>query len=393
MEISLNVSQTLGLSVVVLLLGILLRNNIKVLKEFSIPAAVIGGVIFSVINLIGNATQSYSFTFDTMLSKVFMDCFFASVGFGADMKTLKSGGKSVIVFLFTCTILVFIQNGLGAGIASLMGESPLFGLAAGSMALVGGPGTSAAYGPELIKAGLENGTTYALAAATFGLVSGSLIGGPVARGLIKKNNLKATGRDANLSTESLEESNVINSDYLLQAFFQISIAVGLGSIVSIFLNKLMAFPSYIGAMLIAVLMRNIFGEDSFAPTRMAEIDSLGEIFLSIFLAQTLMSLDLLALAGLALPLVTILLAQVTVMWIWAKYVIFNTMGKDYEAAVIAAGACGFGLGATSNAMANMDAVTQNYGPAPRAYFVVPIVGSLFIDIINAVLITIFIGLF
>lgn len=398
MAINLDIIQALGLSVVVLLFGQFLVRKIKFLETFCIPAPVIGGLVFSIITLIGNQTGTFSIDFDSTLKDFFMICFFATIGFGADLSVLKKGGKSVVLFLGITVVLVVIQNITGVGIAMMFGKDPLFGLTAGSVPMVGGHGTSAAFGPILESAGLVGATTYAVAAATFGLISGSLIGGPTARRLIEKHKL-APEKKA-LSKKDAEIENAIESDenirasYLVTAFFQIAISVGLGSVVSLILARFLpnvTFPPYIGAMLVAVIMRNVFNEKSVAPTRVGEISALGNIFLSIFLAQALMALKLWQLAELALPLVTIIVLQVVIMYLWATYVTFNVMGRNYDAAVLSAGNCGFGLGATPNAMANMNAVVAKYGPSPTAFFVLPIVGSLFIDFFNSVIITAFIS--
>ncbi|WMJ83232.1 sodium/glutamate symporter [Oscillospiraceae bacterium LTW-04] len=394
MALSFNLIETFGLSVVVLLIGKFLVDKIGFLNKFCIPAPVVGGLLFSLLNLAFNVSGVATVTLDTGLQSFFMICFFTTVGFGASLAVLKKGSVAVIIFLAAASLLCVLQNVTGAGIATLMGESPLLGVAVGSVPMTGGHGTAAAFGPIMEEAGLIGASTIAVAAATFGLVSGSLMGGPVANRLIRKRNLKASAADAVSTDKSiLEEKKVLlNSGHLSTAFFQIAVAMGLGSYVSkaIALTGL-TVPAYIGSMLVAAFMRNIFKDGTSKEIRIAEIQALGEIFLSIFLAQALMSLKLWELASLALPLVVILLAQVTLMFLFTNFVTFNVMGRDYDAAVLAAGHCGFGMGATPNGVANMTAVVTKYEPSPKAFFVLPIIGGLFIDFINSFIVLFFIN--
>ena len=397
-EIKLNPYQTLGLCVLVLLFGRFVVNKVGFLRRFCIPAPVVGGLIFAIVNLIGYESGAFMFTLGMDFKDLFMIMFFTTIGFSASVEVLKKGGIGVVIFLIISAVLCIIQDAVGAGIASAMGQNPLLGLCAGSVSMTGGHGTSAAYGPVIEQAGLEGATTLAIAAATFGLISGSLIGGPTAAQLINKNNLHSEAANNVDSEGDLEaitgKVEPLNSRHFCDAFFQLAIAIGLGNIVSLLINKTgFTVPAYIGSMLIAVLMRNIFKSDSgkvFA-TRAQEISVLGDVSLQIFLAEALCDLKLWQLAAMALPLLVILLSQCVIMYLYARFVTFRIMGKDYEAAVLAAGHCGFGMGATPNGMANMDAVTSKYGPAPRAYFILPIVGGMFIDFFNAIIITAFIN--
>lgn len=395
MEIVLNLEQTLGVSVVVLLLGILLVNKIWFLSKFCIPAPVVGGLVFAVLLLIGYTTETFTITMDMTLKNFFMLCFFTTVGYGANVRVLKTSGIGVAIFLAAAVVLVICQNIIGVVLATVLGQNPLFGLITGSVPLVGGHGTAGAFGPEIENMGLAAAQTVAIAAATFGLIAGSLIGGPTGRRLVLKHNLKPSQQSSNES--DYEEVNVnktiLHGNELSYGFFQIGIAIGLGSIVSIFFRSLgLTFPSYIGAMLVAAIIRNIIPDSSKMAIRCDEINALGSMFLSIFLVQALMSLKLWELAQLALPLIVILSVQVLFMFVYANFVIFNVMGRTYDAAVLSAGSCGFGLGATPNGIANMNAVTNNYGPSVTAFFILPIVGALFIDFINSGIITLFIQL-
>lgn len=394
MELSFNLIETFGLSVVVLLIGKFLVEKIGFLNKFCIPAPVVGGLLFSLLNLALNVGGVATIKLDTGLQSFFMICFFTTVGFGASLSVLKKGSVAVVIFLAAASLLCVFQNAVGAGIASLMGENPLLGIAVGSVPMTGGHGTSAAFGPIMEEAGLAGASTIAVAAATFGLVSGSLMGGPIANRLIRKKNLKSDARSAVSGDASiLEEKKVLlNSGHLSSAFFQIAIAMGIGSYVSKLIALTgMTVPAYIGSMLVAACMRNIFKDGSAREMRFAEIQALGDIFLAIFLAQALMSLKLWELAGLALPLVVIMLAQVVVMYLFAVLVTFKVTGSDYDAAVLTAGHCGFGMGATPNGVANMTAIVNKYGPSPKAFFVLPIVGGLFIDFVNSFVILFFIN--
>lgn len=393
MELSFNLVETFGLSVVVLLFGKFLVDKIGFLNKFCIPAPVVGGLLFSLLNLALNVSGTATIKLDTGLQSFFMICFFTTVGFGASLAVLKKGSVAVVVFLGAASLLCVFQNAVGAGIAALMGQNPLLGVAVGSVPMTGGHGTSAAFGPMMEAAGLTGASTIAVAAATFGLVSGSLMGGPVANRLIRKRNLKAGSTNSATNNSVIEETKVLlNSGHMSTAFFQIAIAMFLGSYVS----KLIALtgltvPAYIGSMLVAAFMRNFFKDGTSKEIRTAEISALGDIFLAVFLAQALMSLKLWELASLALPLVVILLAQVVLMFLFANFVTFNVMGRDYDAAVLSAGHCGFGMGATPNGVANMTAVVTKYGPSPKAFFVLPIIGGLFIDFVNSFVILFFIN--
>lgn len=392
MILTLNSMETFGLAVLVLLFGGFLVSKIDFLAKFCIPAPVVGGILFSLLTLFGHSTGMFAVKMDVTLQSFFMNCFFTTVGFGASLTILKRGGPAILIFLVIATVLCLLQNCVGAGIAVLFGQNPLMGLAAGSISMTGGHGTSGAFGPLLEAKGLVGGTTIAIAAATFGLVSGSLIGGPVGKRLIEKNNIDTTGGENPAHMTAAEalgaDAKPLNNKELSFGFFQIAVAAGIGTVLSGFIqNTGVTLPSYIGAMLVAAIFRNVFKDGTRLEMRLHEIHALGEIFLGVFLAYALMSLRLWELATLALPLATILVAQTLLMFFYASYVTFPSMGKDYDAAVMAAGHCGFGMGATPNGIANMNAVTLRYGPSPKAFFVLPLVGCLFIDFINAIIIT------
>ena len=319
--------------------------------------------------------------------------FFTSVGFQANLKVLKSGGKSLIVFLFLVIMLIVMQNFSAIGLANLIGLDSLTGMTTGSIPMVGGHGTAGAFGPVLEDFGVQGATTVCTAAATFGLIAGSLMGGPVGNRLIKKHNLIATIKteDDSLLVEE-EEKHERHFSMYAPAVFQLIIAVGLGTVVSDLLSLTgMTFPIYIGAMIVAAIMRNIGEYTGKITIHMGEINDLGGICLSLFLGIAMITLKLWQLADLALPLIILLAGQVVLMFIFTYFVVFNIMGRDYDAAVLAAGTCGFGMGATPNAMANMQAICEKYAPSVKAYLIVPIVGSLFADFLDSLTITFFIN--
>lgn len=394
-NIELNLIVTVGLAIIVIFVGKFLVARIGFLRKFLIPYPVVGGLVFAFITLIGHMTNTFSITMNTTLQSYFMVLFFTTVGFTASLKVLKEGGKGVVLFLIVSVVMVVLQDAVGALAATLLGQNPLLGLATGSIPMTGGHGTSGAFGPVLEQNGLTSGTVIAIAAATFGLISGSLLGGPTARSLIKKYNLRSKENDYTDETSDVvvaEEKVVpLDENNLCIGFFQVALAAGIGFFVTQLINMTgFVVPEYLGGMIVAAVMRNVFKDGSKMEMKLPEISSLGSIFLAIFLAHALMGLRLWELADLAIPLIILLLIQVIMMALYARFVTFRVMGKDYDAAVLAAGHCGFGLGATPNAMANMNAVTSTYGPSTKAFFILPIIGSLFIDFINAGIITAFI---
>lgn len=394
MNIQLDMYQTLAIAVVVLILGQFLKSKIDFLEKFCIPAPVVGGLLFAIFTCICYATGLAEFSFDDTLREVCMVFFFTSVGFQANLKVLKSGGKSLIIFLALVVLLIIFQNGLAVGVSKLLGLDPLIGLCTGSIPMVGGHGTAGAFGPVLEDFNISGATTICTAAATFGLIAGSLVGGPIGRKLIEKKNLMntVTTEDDSLLVED-EIKHERHTNMYAAAVFQTILAVGLGTIFSWLLTKTgMTFPIYIGAMLAAALIRNLSEYSGKFTIHMGEINDLGGICLSLFLGIAMITLKLWQLASLALPLVMLLGAQVILIFLFTYFVIFNVMGKDYDAAVLAAGTCGFGMGATPNAMANMQALCDRYAPSIKAYLLIPLVGSLFADFINSLVITFFINL-
>ena len=394
MEIQIDMYQTLALSVVVLMLGQFLKQKINFLEKFCIPSPVVGGLIFSVLTCILYSTGVVEFTFDDTLREVCMVFFFTSVGFQANLKVLKSGGKALAIFLGLVIALIFMQNLLAVGVSHLIGLDSLVGLCTGSIPMVGGHGTAGAFGPVLEDFNVQGATTICTAAATFGLVAGSLIGGPNGKRLIEKKHLLDTivTEDDSLLIEE-EKKHERHSNMYAAAVFQLILAVGLGTIISELLTKTgLTFPIYIGAMIVAAIVRNVGEYSGKFDIYMGEINNLGGICLSLFLGIAMITLKLWQLAELALPLMILLGAQLLLIFLYTYFVVFRVMGKDYDAAVLAAGTCGFGMGATPNAMANMQVLCDRYAPSVKAYLLVPLIGSLFADFINSLVITLFINI-
>jgi ESS family glutamate:Na+ symporter len=394
MKIQLDMYQTLAVAVLVLLLGNYLKKKIYFLQKFCIPAPVIGGLIFAIMTCICYVTGIAEFSFDDTLREVCMVFFFTSVGFQANLKVLKSGGKSLIVFLGLVITLIILQNLTAVGLAKLLNLNPLIGMCTGSIPMVGGHGTAGAFGPVLEDLNIKGATTICTAAATFGLIFGSLIGGPLGKRLIEKHSLlnTAANEDDSLLVED-EKKHERHTNMYADAVFQLILAIGVGTIFTMLLTKTgLTFPIYIGAMLAAALMRNICEYTGIATIHMGEINDLGGISLSLFLGMAMITLRLWELASLALPLVILLAAQVLLIIIFTYVIEFNIMGRDYDAAILVSGTCGFGTGATPNAMANMQAVCDQYVPSIKAYLLIPLVGSLFADFLNSLVITFFINL-
>lgn len=385
--------QTTFIAVLVLLIGMFLRKKIAFLRKFCIPAPVVGGLLFAILTLILYSTKLVEISFNDTLREICMVMFFTSVGFQANMKVLKSGGKSLLIFLILVIVLIVSQNGVAIGLAKALGIDPLIGLCTGSIPMVGGHGTAGAFGPVLEDFGVSSATTVCTAAATFGLLVGSIIGGPIGNRLITKKNLKQNEieTDDSVLVED-EEHHARSFTNYAPAVFQLVIAIGIGTAISYLLSLTgMTFPIYIGAMIAAAIIRNIGEYTGKIKVHMGEINDIGGICLSLFLGIAMIMLKLWQLADLALPLLVLLAGQTIFMIVYTYFVVFRVMGKDYDAAVITSGTCGFGMGATPNAMANMQALCDKYYPSVKAYLLIPIIGSLFADFINSLVITLFIN--
>lgn len=404
MTIHFNMIQSIGLAVIFLLVGKSVKNNISLFSKYAIPSPVIGGLIFSIVHMILRQSNIVVFEFDSTLQTFFQTMFFCTVGFNASLKMLKIGGKKILIFLLIATVLAVLQNVLAVGLAEFIGINPLLALLTASPSLTGGHGTSAAVAPSIEALGYPEALTVALTAATFGLIAGSILGSPMANRLIVKNNL-VNKKKNQLSNENNFDLSIIDNkkttldtNKISMAFFQILIAMALGTYLTDALNSFVGkwfngvtFPAYIGAMLIAAVIRNISDSSTIFKSPLEEIEVVGEVSLNLFLGMALITLKLWHLVDLAVPMLVLLLAQCVLMYFYGMFVSYKLMGKDYDSAVMVAGLTGFAMGSTSNAMANMNSVTEKYLYSKTAFFIVPIVGSLFIDFINIGIIYGFIG--
>lgn len=406
---SIDAINTLAFAGVVLFLGYAIRGRVPLLARLNIPAPVIGGLIVSAVMTVGHVRGALPFVFDTTWQSPLMIAFFTSVGFGASFGLLKRGGPLVLIFLVISTVFTVLQNALGVLVATLLGQPPLLGVLAGSVTLAGGPATGLAFAPLFEAAGVTSAETVAVAAAMAGIVAGGLLGGPLGTWLIEQRTRppareRPGARHARLAHQVVETAIDGPPDgvapggedreayALMKATALILFAMWVGSGVSAWLTAQgFVLPAYIGAMLVAVVLRNLDEYTRVFGLSQAVIDDIGSVSLSFFLVLALMTLKLWQLVGLALPLAVLLVAQIALVLAIAPWVIFRTMGRDYDAAVMAGGFIGFMLGTTANAMANMEALVERYGPAPKAFLVVPMVGAFFIDVSNNVVITIFLN--
>jgi ESS family glutamate:Na+ symporter len=399
---------TVAFAGLVLFGGHAVRRAFPWLSRYNVPAPVVGGLIVAAAVAMARPGGTTLVTFDTQLQTPLMIAFFTSIGFGASLSLLRVGGPQVVIFTLVCTGLAALQNVIGAAAAVALGQPPLFGVLNGSVTLTGGPATGLAFAPLFESAGVAGASTVAVAAAMAGIVSGGLIGGPIGTVLVRRHRLaephERPRTQAPVAAEIVEtqiadpESRVPagedrESYALLKALVAILTAMWLGSMVS---GRLEAWgvtlPAYIGAMLVASVLRNLDDLSGLVGLSQRTIDDLGNVALSLFLVMALMTLRLWELADLALPMIAILVVQVALIAAVCFWPVFPLMGRDYESAVMSGGLCGFMLGTTANAMANMEALVDRYGPAPRAFLVVPMVGAFFIDFINAILITVCLNL-
>lgn len=385
--------QTMALAVIVFYLGKFLNNKFKFLKNNCIPDSVTGGTLFSFFILLGHETGSFSFIFEDSIKDIFMIAFFTTVGFSASIKLLKKAGLPVLMFLIAAILLAILQNVVGVGMAKILGVSPMIGLATGSLATTGGPGTAGAFGPIMESFGTPGATMVAMATATYALIAGSIIAGPICKRLIEKKNL-IQKRVTLEEFQSFDDKSVtLELKNVVPTGFQIIIAMGIGSLISNFLNSLgLVLPPYIGTMFAASIMRNLADETKLFSIDLEVVSVIGNFTLTMFLSMILMNFKLWELKELALPLIIMLIGQTILMGVFAYFITFTLTGKDYDAAIMTGGHCGCGFGTTPKALANMEALTEKYLPSPKAFFIIPIVGALFIDFFNAAIITFFINL-
>ena len=414
-SIELDMIQTAGIGALALIVGMVLTRKVAFLQKFCVPSPVSGGIIFSLLTLMLYSWFHVEVSFDGTLKDVFMLAFFTSVGFQSDLKVLKQGGRLLIIMLSLLVVMIAMQNLMPMGITRLMGADPLIGMAAGSISMTGGHGTAGGFASVLEGMGLQGAGTIGMAAATFGLIAGSMIGGPLAERIIctkltheqmqpqdeeidpamagiESDEASPTGRAKRVSTNEQEFQQYAKATYC------ILLVMGGGTLLSwLFAKTGITFPTYFGALILAAIARNMLGFVSFKADDklldMERIISVGNICLSMFLGMAMISLKLWELQSLALPLIVILASQVLMMALFARLVAFPLLGRDYDAAVLCAGMCGFGLGATPNAMANMSAVCYKYHYTVKPFLIVPIIGAMFADFINTGIITLFLNIF
>ena len=393
LNIKMDMIQTVGLAVIILILGRFLRKKVKFFETYCIPSPVVGGFLFAIINLILRKSNLVIFEFDNTLQSFFMTLFFTSIGFNASWRLLKVGGRKVVMFLIMAVTLVVLQNVVAVGVGYLTGVDPLIALLTGSTAMTGGHGTAAAMAPIVEELGHTGAKSVAIAAATFGLIAGSSLGGPLANRLIK-------GKKLEVVAEKVDNEKVRNDEFLFnndvkkldgenfaKAFFLILLSMFIGSYVSTFLNQFLNFPNYIGPMIVAAVLRNISDNTTKFDLHYEEVHILEDVSLNLFLGMAMISLKLWELGNVAGQLAVLLLAQALLAWVFIYLVTFRFMGRNYDAAVLSAGHVGFGLGATPNGIANMQSVCDKYKHSHIAFFVMPIVGALFIDFFNVAIIS------
>lgn len=398
---------TLIIATIVLLFGRYLVRKYRFLQDFNIPEPVAGGLVAAAIIYALYLFNHVSFAFDKSLREAFMLVFFSSIGLSADFSRLKAGGMPLVIFTIVVGVFIAVQNAVGVGLAVALDQNPLLGLVAGSITMTGGHGTAAGWGPDLEKIGLANATDIGIACATFGLVAGGLIGGPVARRLINKMQRKPletiddggndTGEDTNDMFEKPERKRLITASSAIDTLAMFAACLAFAEIMDgidkVYFKPVLAIldlPKFVWALAFGVILRNVLTNIFRFNMFDRAIDVFGNASLSLFLAMALLDLKLWQLTALALPVTIILLVQVVVMALYATFITYTLMGRDYDAAVLAAGHCGFGLGATPTAVANMQSITERFGPSHKAFLIVPMVGAFLVDLINAGLLQTFV---
>lgn len=419
-SVELDMIQTAGIGALALMVGMVLTREVKLLQKYCIPSPVSGGIIFSLLTLLLYNLFHVEVSFDGTMKDLFMLAFFTSVGFQSDLKVLKQGGKALVLMLVLLVLIITLQNLMPLGITKLMGVNHLVGIVIGSISMTGGHGTAGGFAGVLKDMGLEGADTLGMAAATFGLIAGSMIGGPMAEFIIRKKltheqmqpqdtsiDPAMAGIESDEASPEGRAQHISTNEHEFQQYakacYWILFIMGGGVLTSRLLAKTgVTFPTYFGALLLAAIMRNVLGVIPYKENGkrvkadklldMDHIVSVGNICLSLFLGIAMISLKLWELQSLALPFMVILASQVVMMMLFVYFIAFPLLGRNYDAAVLCAGICGFGLGATPNAMANMSAVCYKYHYTVKPFLIVPIIGAMFADIINTAIITLFLNL-
>lgn len=402
MTVELSLVQTSALAILLLLLGETARSHIAVLRRFAVPGPVIGGFVFALLVLVLKQTGAAEIEFDTSLQSPAMIAFFSTIGLAGSFALLRKGGKLLLVYLIACWTLAIMQNIIGIGVASAVGIDPMLGIMAGSVSLEGGHGAAAAFGPTAEAMGTEGATAVAIASATFGLVAGGLLGGPIAGWLIERRKIQipvvekarvyagagseaTAGGPSPSTTDDLEDdSERTGYRALLSATLVIGMIMVIGTALGQWFSEVTGFslPGYVGAMAVAVIFRNLNDKLGWVKLDDAAISVISKFTLGFFLTMAMMSLKIWELSALALPLIVILAAQVVFIVVFTVFIVFRMLGRDYDAATMVAGMLGHGLGGTPNAMANMDALNSRFGVrSERAFLIVPLAGAVLIDIV------------
>lgn len=390
--------ETLACACLVLLLGFFIVKKVSFFRNYNIPEPVVGGFFVAIILYILHVTMDLSFSFESSLQTTMMLFFFTSIGLSAEFEKLKKGGKPLLIFVVLTGAFIVVQNIFGISIASMLGINPSYGLIAGSITLTGGHGTGAAWAQNLTDTfHISGAMELAMACATYGLVMGGLIGGPVAKVLLKKKNINPTNevQEKELPIEMFESpasKRRINVRNMIETLTMFAICLTLGQILYEYgKGSWIELPNFVWCLFVGVVIRNTINRTSTYVVNDHAVDVLGNTGLYLFLTIALMSLQLWQLQGLASQVLIILVLQTVLLVFFAMFITFKVMGSDYDAIVLSAGHCGFGLGATPTAVANMQSITDKYGPSHKAFLIVPMVGAFFVDILNNLFIRLFVS--
>ena len=386
LNINLNSTMTLALAALLLLIGYSAKRKLTILNKYCIPAPVVGGFLFMFLTWLGHISGTFKFNFENIFQSTFMLAFFTTVGLGASFTLLKKGGKLLIIYWLTCGIISILQNVIGMSISKTTGLEAPYALLSSAISMVGGHSAALSYGDTFAKMGYQSAPLVGAAAATFGLISAVLIGGPLGRRLIEKNNLKPDNTekfDQSVTEINADKGEKLSDLDIIKNVVAILLCMAIGSYISTLIGKLikMDFPSYVGAMFVAVIVRNLNEKIHMYNFSFSLVDGIGNVMLNLFLSLALMTLKLWELSGLIGGVLLVVACQVVFMILIAYFVVFRILGSNYDAAVMCSGLCGHGLGATPSAIVNMTAINEKYGMSRKAMMIVPIVGAFLVDII------------
>ena len=386
LNINLNSTMTLALAALLLIMGYSINKRLTILNKYCIPAPVVGGFIFMFLTWLGHTSDVFKFNFENIFQSTFMLAFFTTVGLGASFTLLKKGGKLLIIYWLTCGIISILQNVIGITISKTTGLEAPYALLSSAISMIGGHGAALAYGDTFAKMGYESAPLVGAAAATFGLITAVLIGGPLGRRLIEKYNLKPDNSenfDQSVTEINADKGMKLSDLDIIKNVVVILLCMAIGSYISTLIGKLikMDFPSYVGAMFVAVVVRNVNEKTHMYNFSFSLVDGIGNVMLNLYLSLALMTLKLWELSGLIGGVLLVVACQVVFMIIIAYFVVFRILGSNYDAAVMCSGLCGHGLGATPSAIVNMTAINEKYGMSRKAMMIVPIVGAFLVDII------------